>query len=286
MTYENKDRSIDDGAPVNLYRIVADNFTYYYTDCPRPVPVTVDTGAQLFLPRQIDRTDITYTASMDDDSECSIRLPENDTLSALVSGIITPQDMHVTIWEVHLTDADAQPRQIYFGKVVSISTEERVTSLSAVSIMQTHMDSEIPNVTYSRTCNHKFGSAHCGFNLEQVAHTGLTVVAFGVWDLTLSGAVPDENKFVGGTVVNLRTGYTQDIAALDGVSLLTLGGFMDIAVGDALTLYQSCAHTASACAAYNNSINFGGFSYMPRKNPFVQGFGELVYYPESEGPPA
>lgn len=288
MSYDDKDKSIDDGAPINLYALIADGISFFYTDDPRQqwATVTLDGVTQpvLFTSRQIDRTDIEYSASLDDDSKCSVMLPENDALSVLVNGVITPQDMTITVWEMHLTDPDAQPRQIYVGKVVSIETEDRQTTFAAVSLVQTHMDSEIPNVTYSRTCNHKFGSAHCGYNREQTAHTGLTVVGFGVWDIQLSGAVPSENAYVGGTVLNNRTGAEQDVAALDGTELLTLGGFLDIAVGDPLTFFQSCAHTFDACGAYDNQINFGGFMDMPRKNPFVQGFGELTYIPQGGEP--
>lgn len=274
MSYEDKDQSRDDGEPINLYYFQADTFTFRYTDYARKITV----GGFEYLPRQIDRTEITYTASLTDDSKLDIKLPENDNLCLLTNGTITPETFKITVYEVHVNDPDLQPRQIHMGLVTSISTEARQTVFSVVSIMQTHMDGEISNVSYSRTCNHKFGSAHCGVNLEGVAHTGITVAGFGVWEITLSGAVPTENAYVGGTVKNMRTGATQDVAALDGVNLLTLGGFIDIAIGDALTFYKACDHTFDGgCAANNNQINYGGFINIPRKNPFVQGFGEETY---------
>ncbi|MCP3868314.1 MAG: hypothetical protein GY703_09520, partial [Gammaproteobacteria bacterium] len=37
--------------------------------------------------------------------------------------------------------------------------------------------------------------------------------------------------------------------------------------GLAITLYPGCAHNPTACAAFGNLDNYGGFWWIPGKNP-------------------
>lgn len=46
----------------------------------------------------------------------------------------------------------------------------------------------------------------------------------------------------------------------------------DLAVGQALTAYAGCRHTAEDCSTkFGNQANFGGFAWVPLKNPVTQG---------------
>jgi hypothetical protein len=42
-----------------------------------------------------------------------------------------------------------------------------------------------------------------------------------------------------------------------------------LAIGDEVTVSPGCAHTQAVCNdVYSNGENYGGFPFMPRKNPF------------------
>ena len=42
-----------------------------------------------------------------------------------------------------------------------------------------------------------------------------------------------------------------------------------LAIGDAIYLYPGCDRTLNTChAKFGNSANFGGFPFIPTKNPF------------------
>lgn len=53
----------------------------------------------------------------------------------------------------------------------------------------------------------------------------------------------------------------------EGDTLTLLYGAADLAAGLAVTAKPGCAHTWAACAAFGNTVNFGGAAYKPVKNP-------------------
>jgi hypothetical protein len=60
-----------------------------------------------------------------------------------------------------------------------------------------------------------------------------------------------------------------------GAAITLSSGASDIPVGAAVSLFPGCDHSAATCAAkFSNAANYGGFPYMPTKNPFG---GDPIY---------
>ncbi len=275
MTYADKDATVDDGAPINVYQFNVDGIDYYRTDDARPITI----NGHVFEPQQIERSALASSINLEDRSRFTITFPTTDPLAAVLTGLIAPLAVQVWAWEVHLTDPDQEPKQFYSGVVsdVSVSEAELVT-LTFTPVTLSFVNAALPWPMYSRNCNHTFGDGRCGYNLEATAHTGPVVVGINLWTLEISAPVPGESEYDGGTVENLRTGAKQQIVNLDGVLLFTLGGFVNVQIGDALKFYKGCDKRIEGdCAKYGNQARFGGFPHVPDKNPFLKGFGDFNY---------
>lgn len=274
MSYTATDQTHDNGAPITLYKIVADGQAFCYTDDAREY---MGLG-EVFRPQQIVRSDITNTLKLNDQSRFTITLPVTDELSQMLTGLITPLVLQTHVWEVHLTDPDAEPRQLHYGLVTGVASSDETVELSVSPALMAYLNGTIPRPMYSRECNHRFGDERCGYNIENVAYAGVIVVGIDLWTLDINAPIPNANTFGGGYVINLRTGVKQDIVDLTGTRLATLGGFVDVVVGDELKLYAGCDHVINGdCARYGNTARFMGFPHVPRKNPFLKGFGEQQY---------
>jgi hypothetical protein len=122
---------------------------------------------------------------------------------------------------------------------------------------------------YSRTCSHVLYSAACGASpISASAHvsssSGRTV--------TLDGGVPASvsGGLAGGWLQTPEgTRYMIVSESSSGVELLYPA---DIAVGTNVLLTVGCDHSTATCAArFGNLDNYGGFPFIPSKNPFSTG---------------
>ena len=280
MSYEDKDQTAYDGSPVNLFDIFIDGTHYWYTNFQRDISVEIfdeltdGMVSRTFVPRQITRGKITQSTNLNDTSKTDIVVPRNDVVSYRVNGLVTPQFLRVAIYEVHATDADLEAKRLFSGFITDVSTSGFLTTLSVANITQSHMNALVPSVMYSVTCNHDFGDGKCQFDITEVSETA-EVVTVAPWAITVDVGGLDDYR--GGTITLERTSITQSIADVDDNVVFVVGGFSDIIAGDTVRLYMGCDHTidgALGCAHYDNVLNFGGFPNVPRKNPFIKGFGE------------
>lgn len=122
---------------------------------------------------------------------------------------------------------------------------------------------------YSRACSHVLYSAACGAtpitaSASVSSSTGRSV--------DLAGGVPAAvaGTLAGGwleTAAGARHMIVRESSA--GVELLYP---VPLAPGEGVTLAAGCDHTTATCAArFSNLDNFGGFPFIPSKNPFATG---------------
>ncbi len=122
---------------------------------------------------------------------------------------------------------------------------------------------------YGRRCSHVLYSPPCGAAplsaTAAVMHQpSATSVALDGVPLALIGALP-------GGWVQKTSGERFMVLAVVGnvLTLLTPGHF---APGETLTLVAGCDHTPATCAArFANIANYGGFPFVPARNPFSTG---------------
>lgn len=283
MTYETIDTSVSGGEPVELYVITAENLTYRYTNSPDPQTAM----GELFLPRQIRRTAITYNMSLLDNSNMDFYLPTIDAFAKKCLGLVTPTVLSVQVFQKHVTDPDADVKRAHYGYVMKIESSDEEVRFSTGSLMQAYTSADIGVTVYSYTCNHDLGDEHCKVNLDGNDPDGnpyrvtTTVAGIGGYTLDLASLSPAVVPYYsGGTIVNTRTGQQRPIITIDDTTVYLLAPFVDVLPGDPVKLWPGCDHSmsgpAGCLARFDNVVNFGGFPYIPRKNPFVEGFGELA----------
>jgi len=233
----------------------------------------------VFRSRQMRRTGIVYNMSMLDNSNMDLFLPTTDPFAKKCLGLITPTTLVVQVYQQHLTDPDAEAKRVHYCYVMKIEPGDTEVKFSTGSIMQAYTSSDLGTVLYSYTCNHELGDEHCKVDLDDYKENS-TVASFGGYQITLADFVGvDMSFYAGGTIVNERTGQQRPIVTIDGETVFILAPFVDIVAGDPVKLWPGCDHRrdgpAGCLARFDNVINYGGFPFIPRKNPFVEGFGEL-----------
>lgn len=165
---------------------------------------------------------------------------------------------------------------MFFGRISSVEFNlkngEATLKLSAMGGL---MHSKIPVRTYSHECAFELFDEGCALN---EADFRLIVPGaeckFSVDKREISHPKIKEKGadfFVGGFVsYNLQHSY---ITGGDGEKLYLMFPIRTLEKSGALYIYAGCDKRISTCKAkFNNSKNYGGFPFIPSKNPVTSGF--------------
>ena len=87
--------------------------------------------------------------------------------------------------------------------------------------------------------------------------------------LTASPADPATGGYVTFADLDYRLILSQDG---DTVTLLLPFNTSQVTVGTSVDVYAGCDHTIAICKTqFDNVINYGGYAFVPLKNPFQSG---------------
>jgi uncharacterized phage protein (TIGR02218 family) len=85
--------------------------------------------------------------------------------------------------------------------------------------------------------------------------------------VAVAASRPD-GYFVGGMLAT--TAGARMIVGHAGIDLTLVAPMVGLTAGDAVQLYAGCDHTMAHCKdRFGNLDNFGGFPFIPVKNPFT-----------------
>lgn len=146
------------------------------------------------------------------------------------------------------------------------------------------LNQSVPRHWFTRKCGHVLGNAHtCKVNLAPFTHAAtIDEMQPSARMLTLSITPPggDANYLRGGVFIHEPTGQIAGIDASDaggtaGKCRVRLKVWnVNFTPGDAVTVRAGCSHLLDECVAkFSNGGNFGGYPYVPTRNPSIHGMG-------------
>tara|TARA_R110000851_G_scaffold120002_1_gene248072 strand:- start:13019 stop:13852 length:834 start_codon:yes stop_codon:yes gene_type:complete len=275
VTYDAQEIGIQTGEPVEVYEFVYGSTSRFYTSSEAIESI----GAQDYTPVAISRSN-TKDGPAERTHDFQVVLPTTDTVSQLFVGQIPGVRVRLTVKRFHRTDTPTpEVRTIFNGFVQSGSFKRkaRECTLTARPILggsgRTH-----PRRTFQAACNHVlYDPLTCRADDTDPANRAsvVTVVSQVGNVMTLSGIA---GLFTDGW---FNGGYVEFVGQADFRMVLDH-------VGNVLTLMQPFATTPSTVNVlagcdhsidgpqgcklkHNNVINFGGFPFVPTKNPFQSG---------------
>lgn len=271
MTYAAEEISVQGGAPVELYTFAHGSSVWRYTS--RESNYTDDSGSptETFTAAAISRTAIESTHEK---ARNAIRLtvPRNFAIAELFR-VAPPSDViSVTVRRVHRGDA-ASPIVAWVGRVLNATFEGPKATLTCEPVTVSLQRTGLRRI-YSLGCPHVLYGEGC--NLDKASFAHATTVA-SVSGITLTVASVGAYNYSGGFVewtngdgnVERRFIESHTAGSPSSTTLTLMSAFAGIAVSDAVTLYPGCDHSLATCdATFSNAVNYGGFPFIPKLNPF------------------
>lgn len=268
MTYNAIEISTQDGAPVELYKFTRGNVAYTYTSGQETITRSED--RLTYEPKPISRTNIEATAESAR-TAITITVPRDLPIVDLYR-IAPPSDVvTVTIFRFHTTDAADELVTVWAGRILNVKWRGALAEIHAEPVYTSLKRPGLRRL-YQRSCPHALYSAACG--VPRTAYKiEATVDAVAGSQLTINAAAGYADGYFDGGYLEHQTGIAtferRMIVAHAGSAITIAASIPSLAAGAEVRLFPGCPKTFSICEArFNNAANFGGFPWIPHKNPF------------------
>ena len=269
MSYQAHESAEYTGQPVELYFFSHSATEWRYTSASHEVAPPVSSPmstAGTYLPVSIKRNALAQSSEAGR-STLMLDVPRDLDLLAHFRGVPLPGSVSLTVARYQQRDDGYESVILWTGRVLGVSWSADSARLecepASVSLARNGL-----RQLYARTCTHVLYDSLCKATATPVVNA---VFGFAGNTLALSPGSMLPGEFAGGWVETpAGERKTMIMANTDtNITLLTLSLFTE---GEVLHLYRGCDKTMATCEArFNNLLNYGGFPFIPNKNPFNAG---------------
>ncbi len=260
MSYQTQETSVAAGSPVELYRFVLGQQVWTYTSAREAITYQSETYAPAVLARTgVEQSPEFARNGIDIEAQRDLAVATlfaagrpNGTVSLTLFRTHAGDTEFITWWKGRIASV------VFAGSQAKIRCESIFTGLKRPGL----------RAHYQTGCRHALYDPGCTANNQNFklagtvsAISGLTVNA-SIFTSRASGWLTGGYLRSAG-ISRMIVGHTNDAVTLAA----TLPG---LAVGSSFEAFAGCDRTFSTCnQKFANSANFGGFPWIPIKNPFA-----------------
>ncbi len=287
MAFDTFEESIEDGQPQEMFLFTNLEESFKYTSGQQQITFAGNT----FIPTPISRTEQDIESEQRQRS-MAIKLPITDPFVQRYITTVPASIDKLKIFRQHSTDLPTPETQLLFdGFVTNVSFVENEAKVNVVSA-GSELEKGIPLQTFRNPCNFILYGTRCAVDetdfkmnvvVTAISADGLTVTVDGGSNvlpntgLELSAQVTAEaDFFLGGFIVRGGIEHRMVLTMTDlggnSVAIEVLIPFQTIETTTTLELFAGCDHQFPTCIAkFANTERYGGFPFVPLKNPFQSG---------------
>lgn len=269
MTYATQEVSIQGGRPYFLYTFTKGATINRFTSSAQDVEYLSNT----YTASPIRHEGINTSGDVER-VQMNIYFPKSNSFAQTYFSPDYSDVITLTILRGHYGADDTQV--MWKGRVINYEAMFDEIKIVCESIQTTTRRNGL-RAKYERTCRHALYGDGCGLNIEDF-YTTATVDSISELDVTVSVASADEQ---------IDGYYTGGILEKDGnfafirkdvSNVLTMQYLIDgLTAGDTVRIAPGCNLNKGTCVSkFNNIVNFGGFPFIPKKNPFGGNAGTRV----------
>ena len=269
MSYEQKDKSVKDGAPVEFYKFSSALGVFRYTS--DNVPGDCDGEHYEVLPGGVERTAIETGSVVDTIMTMDFSFSAKSDLAKLYCYGTTPEELIVEVRRAHRGDDWATDFKIeWLGIGLDTSVRGMLATIKTGSIIQAKLSGNVATVYYQRMCNHVLFDARCKVNKADFTFTA-TVTKVQNQLITVDNDATTNGELKAGEIQVIRTGESRIIHDNQDNIIAVSYPFGNVQEGDTVNLVYGCDHARMGHCKnrFDNVVNFGGFPFIPVTNPFT-----------------
>lgn len=242
----------------DLYRFVEGSLITTFTSGNREVVFNNET----YTPVAMGRSDIISVSEL---SKANLDVTVTLNNAVAFRWLNTVIDSNITL--VLFKQVDGVTTVDWQGRLSAVKAKKAEVILSFESIL-TAMRRTGLRKRYQRTCPYALYGRGCLISKEAFAIAG-TVTAVNGLTLTVAEAALQTDGFYQGGIIENPNGDLRFITQHIGDQLTLSRALIGIEPSASVRIFPGCDRTRSVCdARFDNIVNFGGFPFIPPKNPF------------------
>ena len=263
MSYSSYETSLDSGTPIELYEIVQGSVKWNFISGASEL---IRLG-QLYVPSSITRDNVKQTTDTFKDS-MRITFPR-DNLFASQYIAFAPEDVTtVTIYRGHYGDPASEFIVYWKGRVVGAKTSGNQIDIQCESVF-TSIKRPGLRARFEYTCRRTLYLKGCDVNRESYKLVGTISSISNGLILSVTGASSKPDGYYTGGMIISPDGVPRFVVAHTGDSVTLSRTVPNLAIGQSISVYPGCDHLKETCFnKFNNLNNFGGFPWIPSRNPY------------------
>ena len=263
MTYADREISTDAASPVELYEFRRGSSVWRYTSASQDLVYNSFSYTAVLLKRgSIEQTN--------EIGRAGLRITLARDVEVVSEFIATPPSevTLLTVYRQHRSDSETAV--VWMGRVPNAEWRESQAELNCPPVYTSLQRTGLRRL-YQRNCPHVLYGGSC--QASPIVHRvqGAVGAISGTVVSVPAAAGFAVGHFAGGFATWSANGITEKrmIIAHSSDSITLSAVPPGLSIGAAVVLYPGCDHTLNTCESkFNNSANFGGFPFIPTKNPF------------------
>jgi uncharacterized phage protein (TIGR02218 family) len=260
MSYQDIENSVSSASPVELYKFVLNAQSWRFHTGTNAISYLGET----YMPEALRRSEMRMETDVRQGA-LELTMPRENALAALYVAAPPEGVVSVTIYRFHRGDADTIV--LWKGRVggARLSGSELILALEPIA---TSLRRPGLRARYQLLCRHALYSAGCGVAKASFRADGTVAAVNGTAIQIAAAASQSDGWWVGGMLdtnsgARLIVGHSAD-------TVILVSPMPTLAIGTPVRLYAGCDHSTTTCQGrFNNLVNYGGFPYIPIKNPFA-----------------
>jgi uncharacterized phage protein (TIGR02218 family) len=262
MSYRDFERSIFGGNPVELYRFTLGGTQWLYTNAADPVAYGEDT----YIPIYINRNGYTRTG---DTSKSSLELDvaTSNPIALLFRTGCPNGVVLLTVFRHHVNDSEFSV--IWKGRIIGCTWRDSSATLTSDSLFTTLRRAGLRR-KYQVSCPHALYDINNGSCNVIEANYLVTATVSQVNNTTL--IIPSAVNYANGYFTGGKVRYHSSVIMIvehNADYVILVDHLTDAEPGVSVQLYPGCDRKMNTCnTKFNNVNNYGGFPFLPPKNPF------------------
>ena len=267
MSFSPIENSREDGNILELYEfrfgVETTRLTSYNSD--------IVFGGVTWTAIQISRSEV-QNSTEQAINEIKIELPLSHPIPAQYIRNVPGKVGSIQIFRAHRDDPIEETILLFDGFISQASFDGALVAELSCSPSTSVFKRSGPRFNYQSLCNHILYDSRCKileaafqFTGTVISESGRTIEVDGLFaaegaDWAISGFV----RSPAGTTDDARL-----VLAQSGDTLTLLNNFAIPAIGESVDVFAGCDHSLAICESkFANVINYGGFPFVPIKNPF------------------
>ena len=272
-SFDTLESSVEASRPIEIYKFAMGSTTWTYTSWGQDITI----GSDTYVAHPIKRSRIVQAADQKT-RNTTVTVPSENPFAAQYINISPGQRASLTIIRLQPDESPSFNTQvmIFKGTVQSVSfPRDGYTAEVIVRSIESAKNQNLPRVTYMGMCNHSLYDGGCKVDPGLFNITGPVTAGGATTEITVTGANAKPDGYWTGGYVTPLSGLPdfRFIVKHVGNVLTLLLPFASDASGATVQVFAGCDHvlTGDCKTKFENALEFGGFAFVPNKNPFSSG---------------